>query len=139
METSNKNGKYHSNPFNLLRSWSVKKEAIQVDSAISQREQLLEARIKQLESTLTSFQTIFDPTVRGKGRGKKSTASSVGPSPSSSSSRSQRNKPASVASDLWTEDGDDEEEIFYLKNFELTLNGTLIDQVILLIVLISSQ
>ena len=133
VETPTKNGKYHSNPFNLLRSWRVKKEAIQVDQAISHHEQLLEARIKQLESTLNSFQTIFDPTIRGKGRGKKSSATKTpttpAPSPSSSFSRPQRNKPASVASDLWTEDGDDEEETFYLKNLELTLNGTLIDQV----------
>ena len=131
IETSSKNGKYHTNPFNLLRSWKVKKATIQIDQALSQRERLLEERIKQLESRISSFQTVFDPTIRGKGRGKKSKSHTAEPNFPSTSTRqkSQSQKPASVASEIWTDDLDDEEETFYLKNVELTLNGTLIDQI----------
>ena len=121
-----------------MRAWKVKKEAIQVDQILSQREILLEARIKQLESTLSA---IFDPTVRGKGRGKKSATATSSASVSSQAQQSQcqsqsqkarstrTRKPPSVASEIWTDDLDDEEETFFLKNVELTLNGTLIDQV----------
>ena len=109
----------------------MKKAAIQVDQSLSQRERLLEERIKHLESTLSSFQSTFDPSVRGKGRGKKSKPSTQDfNSPSASTSTRQKSqKPPSVASDIWTEDLDDEEETFFLKNVELTLNGTLIDQI----------
>ena len=62
----------------------MKKEAIQVDQAISQRERLLEERIRQLETTLTSFKTVFDPTVRGKGQGKKSKGTEEVPTTSAS-------------------------------------------------------
>ena len=134
IETSIKNGKYHSNPFNLQRSWKVKKEAIQIDQALSQRERMLEERIKHLESTLSTFKSVFDPTVRGKGRGKRSNATSeVQPQPSTSSASTRQKKtqkPPSVASEIWTDDlGDDEEETFFIKHVELTLNGTLIDQI----------
>ena len=112
----------------------MKKENIQIDQAISQRERLLEQRIKHLESTISSFQTVFDPTIRGKGRGKRSTTKqNSGPStanPSTSSSRGKSQKPPSVASEIWTDDlDDDEEETFFLKNIELTLNGSPIDQI----------
>ena len=115
-----------------LRSWKVPKEALRADQALSLKEQLLEARIKQLEASLSTFQAQFDPTVRGKGRGKRSQArpgSSVGATRLSASSSQQRKKPPSIDSDLWTDDADDEEETFFLKNVELTLNGAVIDQV----------
>ena len=116
------------------------KDPLYNDQALSAREILLEARIKQLESSLSSFRTIFDPTVRGKGRGKKSkkaeSSQSTLRSDSSEAGPSQKLKtrrpraPPSVDSDLWTEDlQDDEETTFHLKNVEVILNGTPIDQV----------
>lgn len=102
------------------------------------REQLLESRIKQLEASLITFQAQFDPTVRGKGRGKKSapsTSTATAHKKKNTGIRASRTRPApSVASDFWTDDesgiNEDEEQFFYLKNVELTLNGTLIDQVV---------
>ena len=47
----------------------------------------------------------------------------------SASTRQRSQKPPSVASEIWTDDLDDDEETFFLKNVELTLNGSLIDQI----------
>ena len=112
----------------------MKKEAVQIDQALSQRERLLEERIKHLESTLSSFQSVLDPTVRGKGRGKKSsipTKQTAQSQPSTSTGTRQRSqKPPSVASEIWTDDLDDDDvETFFIKNVELTLNGSPIDQI----------
>lgn len=98
---------------------------------------MLESRIKQLEASLSSFQAQYDPRVKGKGRGKKSTAANV---PGTSTQRNRgRNRTfaqsPSISSEFWTDDESvtvgDEEQTFFLKNVELTLNGVLIDQVIL--------
>lgn len=103
------------------------------DPLLTNREQQLESRIKQLESALNSFQARFDPHVRGKGRGKKSSqnrpSTSIENIPSSSRPQRRQQSAPSIDSDLWTEDLDDEAETFFLKNVQLTLNGTLIDQV----------
>ena len=120
------------------RCWKVPKEPnLRGDQALSTREMLLEARIKQLESSLSSFRTIFDPTIRGKGRGKKSgrgqsstRSNSLEPLPSTSVPKpNRRGRAPSIESDLWTDDLQEDEETFHLKNVEVILNGTPIDQV----------
>ena len=57
------------------------------------------------------------------------------PSSSSVSSIRSRSRGQGIPSDLWTDDesatepNDDPDKFFFLKNVQLTLNGTLIDQV----------
>jgi hypothetical protein len=75
VKTKDKNGDYHTNPFDLRRSWEYTESAnesnIEQSNQKSEREVMLEKRIASMEEQLRIFQETLKPK-KGKGRGKKS-------------------------------------------------------------------
>jgi hypothetical protein len=74
--TESKVGKYHLNPFDFRRSWSVPVTQVSntVERTMSEREMYLEQRLRQIEERFQEFQQTFSKQQKskGKGKGKKS-------------------------------------------------------------------
>ena len=73
VKTGSKVGDYHTNPFDFARKWEVPKSQVITNVEISSdREKILERRIKEIEEQFQKFQSTFTSQLKGKGRGKRS-------------------------------------------------------------------
>ena len=72
VKTADKVGDIHTNPFEFNRKWDKPKvNSSQIVSDSSERERVLERRLKEIEQQFQKFQEEF-ANKKGKGRGKKS-------------------------------------------------------------------
>lgn len=151
--TNSKLGEYSSNPFDFQRSWTVTTQN-QVTEDLSLRERILEEKLTNLQSQLHLLQSSIEQVTgsgpKGKGRGKKSKNDdsgllnrlresfslgnqSTGDDISvASTSRSQRTQlstetPPPPYQEVQGVQG--ASKTVYIKNIELLLNGSPLDQV----------
>ena len=76
VKTANKVGDFHTNPFQFDRKWDIPTNSFTTSNKdISEREKILERRLKEIEEQFQKFQAEFvlkSKESKGKGRGKKS-------------------------------------------------------------------
>ena len=70
VKTASKVGDYNTNPFEFARKWEFANDS-QINIEQSDREKLLEIRIKEIEEKFQRFQSTFEAKGKGKGKGKK--------------------------------------------------------------------
>ena len=76
VKTGSKVGDFHTNPFDFGRKWKIPaSNRLQTYGESSEREKLLENRIKEIEQQFEKFQATFASKAKGKGRGKKTNKS----------------------------------------------------------------
>ena len=72
VKTGSKVGDIHTNPFEFNRKWDLPASLLQTTSdESSEREKILEQRLKEIEEQFQKFQEEFVNKAKGKGRGKK--------------------------------------------------------------------
>ena len=75
VKTASKVGDYQTNPFDFCRKWEVPSTVSTTDFEKSDREKVLELRIKEIEEKFQKFQATFE--AKNKGKGPKSKKSST--------------------------------------------------------------
>ena len=72
VKTGSKVGDIHTNPFQFDRKWDIPKSSFSASNTdFTERERILERRLKEIEEQFQKFQADFVLKSKGKGKGKK--------------------------------------------------------------------